>query len=302
MVIFLALCVAAVWGAADFCGGLSSRRTTTLTVLAIGYSAGSLAIVAVALTSEQQWPTLANSVISGIGGLTGLAGVYLLYRGLARGPMHIVGPVSAGSAAGLPVIWDLALGRTPSLLVLVGLAVTIVAIIVLGLMSGDHEPGDHEPDDHEPGGGEIAQPVSGRSNPVAPLSGLMYGLGAGTGFAGYFITIGETPGSQNLTCPAVARLSCLPILIALVVWRRPPRPGRSVLGLIVLGGLLDVSANALYAIAVSKGSTGVSSVISSLYPVGTIVLATVFLHEHIQRRQWLGLFAAAIGVSLVAIG
>jgi drug/metabolite transporter (DMT)-like permease len=279
MLIFVSLMVAFVWGGADFCGGLASRKSSVLGVLAVGYAIGAVGIVALGIASGDPWPTLADSSLAALGGLVGLGGVGFLYAGLARGPMHIVGPTSAGTSAALPVLWDLANGRPPSTLGTVGVFITLIAIVVLGLS----EHGDETTDTR------------------SSLRGVAYGLAAGLGFGGFFIAMGEMPDDQYLTAAMIARVATVPVLIAVALWKRPTMPTRSQLPLVALGGALDVTAGALYSYASSLGATGLSAVISSLYPAGTIALAGIVLHEKIKQRQWLGLIVAAVGVSLVAL-
>jgi drug/metabolite transporter (DMT)-like permease len=77
-------------------------------------------------------------------------------------------------------------------------------------------------------------------------------------------------------------------------------PWRSV-GVLVVSGALDVSANVLYAAASVSGLGGLAAVIGSLYPVVTIALATVFLHERLARPQAIGVGGALAGVALIAL-
>jgi drug/metabolite transporter (DMT)-like permease len=276
--IVIALIAAAVWGAADFCGGIASKRSSTLGVLTIGYVLGGALVGVVAVSSNQSWPSASTVGLAAIGGLGGLIGVGFLYAGLASGPMHIVGPVAAGTSAGIPVLWDAVQGDLPQWLAIVGLLITLVAIVLLGL-APSHSA------------------VSASST-----RGLLLGLAAGVGFASYFVAIGETPGDQNLTVVAAARAVCIPALAVAFVWKRPTLPTGRTAGLALLGGALDVCANVGYSVAVDLGSTSIVSVISSLYPAFTIALARFLLGERISKLQSIGLTIGAIGVTLVAIG
>lgn len=73
-------------------------------------------------------------------------------------------------------------------------------------------------------------------------------------------------------------------------------------GLAVVGvGTLDVAANVLFAAALTFGLTGMVAVLGSMYPVTTVLLARVLLHDRIARRQELGVGGALLGVALVTV-
>jgi drug/metabolite transporter (DMT)-like permease len=67
-------------------------------------------------------------------------------------------------------------------------------------------------------------------------------------------------------------------------------------------GLLDVSANALFAIALGTGLLSIVSVLSSLYPAVTVLLARTLLHERVSRGQEAGVLAILAGVVAISAG
>jgi len=77
---------------------------------------------------------------------------------------------------------------------------------------------------------------------------------------------------------------------------------RRVWPLIAGVGLTDTAANGLFAVATTLGFLSLVSVIGSLYPVVTVVLAYVVLHERIARHQKLGVAGALLGVAMIAGG
>jgi drug/metabolite transporter (DMT)-like permease len=67
-------------------------------------------------------------------------------------------------------------------------------------------------------------------------------------------------------------------------------------------GTLDITANGLFALAATKGLVSVVAVLSSLYPVVTVVLARFVLGERLHRVQRLGAAVALVGVALISSG
>jgi drug/metabolite transporter (DMT)-like permease len=69
---------------------------------------------------------------------------------------------------------------------------------------------------------------------------------------------------------------------------------------VVGAGILDVTANALYLLAVREGLLSLVAVLSSLYPVATVVLARFVLGERLQPAQLAGLGLGLAGVTMIA--
>ena len=67
-----------------------------------------------------------------------------------------------------------------------------------------------------------------------------------------------------------------------------------------LVGLADISANALFVLASQHGLIAVVSVLASLFPIVTVLLAHLVLHERISRVQRLGVVVALVGIAIVA--
>jgi drug/metabolite transporter (DMT)-like permease len=66
-------------------------------------------------------------------------------------------------------------------------------------------------------------------------------------------------------------------------------------------GVADVAANAAFAQATRSGALSVVSVLGSLYPVATIVLARYVLAERLRGVQTVGVLAALGGILLVNV-
>jgi drug/metabolite transporter (DMT)-like permease len=283
------------WGAADFFGGIQSRRLPALTVAFWSQLAGALGL-AVALGIEVAGPAgsgfgssldpgVAWGLAAGVG--SGCA-LVLFYRGLAEGTMSVVAPISACGAV-VPVAAAVLTGDQPGALAALGILAAITGVVLVS-----------RPRPHPPATGTPAR--SGRVVAMALGSALGFGLfyvfvDAGTAAAG-------TSGSQSspLWVIAGARMSSLAILstIALLSRRSALRwPGRRI-GAVALVGIGDTGANLLFAYAATTGNLAVVGVLGSLYPVATVILARWLLGERLSGGQNAGVVLALTGVGLLA--
>jgi drug/metabolite transporter (DMT)-like permease len=292
------------WGAADFFGGIQSRRLPALTVAFWSQLAGALGL-AVALVVEGAGRGLPSSLGPGVAwGLAAGVGsgcaLVLFYRSLAEGTMSVVAPISACGAI-VPVAAAVLTGNQPGTLAALGVLAAITGVILVS-RSRPH------PTPRAPG-----TPVrAGRLVAMALGSALGFGLfyvfvDAGTAAAA------GTSGSHGspLWVIAGARTSSLAILstIALVSRRSALRwpgrrsalrwPGRRI-GAVALVGIGDTGANLLFAYAATSGNLAVVGVLGSLYPVATVVLARWLLDERLSRGQNAGVALALTGVGLLA--
>ena len=284
MAILFGLGAALAYGAADFLGGLMTKRTSVLAVVLLSQAFGTILMVA-AVPLVLKTPLDTGAMAWGAAaGVTGGAGVTLLYRGLARGQMSVVAPVTAVVAASIPVVVGLVQGERPGGVSLAGVALGLAAV---ALVSSPHEA-DRKPSSHT---------TIGRPN------GLLEALGAGLCFGAFFIFL-DVAGDDTGLWPLVgARGGSFAVITAAVVVLRPrmrPAPG-SMVG-IAGAGVLDVLANLLYLLASRRGLLSLVAVLTSLYPASTVVLARVVLHERLQRPQLVGLACAAVAALLIAAG
>ncbi len=131
MGILLALAAALLYGGSDFGGGLASRRLGSLRVSVVGSAAATVLAWATLIMVGGPGPSLRAVAWGLASGLAGGAGTLVLYRGLARGQMSVVGPLSAVGAAVVPVAAGVALGERPSLLSVAGVLVALPAIVLV---------------------------------------------------------------------------------------------------------------------------------------------------------------------------
>jgi drug/metabolite transporter (DMT)-like permease len=279
MAIALALAAAASWGLADFLAGLASRRFSVPVVLLLVEGGGLVVIAAVALLSGAAFFDDASDFWSAVAaGLSGVLGLGCFYRALAIGTMSVVAPISATGVA-LPVVVGVATGDQLSAVTALGLVA-----IVAGVVLASREQHD-----------DAAAAATGRTAVVLALLSAV-------GFGGFF-ALTDAPADASVPWTLVcARAAALPFVAAIVLRTRPAWPPRR-LGLGIAGvGCIDLLATSLIAIAQTKGDLSVVSVLGGMYPVATVLLAAVVLHERIAPPQVVGVALALGGVGAVAAG
>lgn len=279
MAIMLALGAAAFYGSADFVGGLASRRNTVLAV-ALGAQMSGLLVLLVAL--PLLGPATVTSADLGFGALAGLfggLGLVVIYRALAGGPMSVVAPTSALSAAMVPVIAGLVLGERPGLASLGGIAVALVAVALITR------------ERRAPGAPAVRLSVRA----IAPA------LGGGAMFGLFFVLQHQTGSGAGLWPLLAARFTSVPLLLLLVAHRRPViELDRRLLGSVLVSGTLDMMANICFLFAARHGMLAVVAALTGLYPASTVVLARTRLDERMQPTQFVGLGVAALAAVMVA--
>jgi uncharacterized membrane protein len=278
--IALGLSSSLCWGLADFLGGLQSRRVAVLAVLLLSQATGLVGITLALLIVQPEAPAFADVWPAAIAGVAGAVALAAFYRALAIGTMSIVAPISATGAA-VPVIVGIATGDRPSALQLAGIVAAVIGVVFAS----------RELDEDRP-----ATAVPGRQS-------VLLALVAALGFGTFFVALDEAASASVPWAMFTTRLaSVVAVLVVVVALRvKMPRSPRR-LGIIALAGLLDIGANGLYAWGTTKGLLSVVAVVGALYPVATVVLARVFLHERVRRVQEAGIVIALTGVVLIAAG
>lgn len=273
----ISLASALSWGVSDFLGGLTSRRLPVLGVLAVSQPAGLLLIAAlIAVIGADPIPAdkLAIAYLAGVASLGGLAA---FYAAMAMGTVSVVAPIAALGVV-VPVAFGLIQGESPAALQLTGLIPAVAGVVIL---SSEENP-KHAA-------------VARRSIALAILAGL----GFGVFFTGLDAAAADRPGWAIL---AVRVGGVSAVAAALLISRPRLDRVRTALGVLVLIGAFDVTANALFAIASTKGVLPVVAVGGSMYPAFTVALAHAVLGERLARVQWVGVVLALLGVALIAAG
>jgi drug/metabolite transporter (DMT)-like permease len=277
MAALLALAGGACWGIGDFFGGLASRRIAVLTVLAVSQAIGLAGLLAWVLFSGEAFPGAVELLPAAAAGLAGVIGLGALYRGLAIGAMGIVAPISAASPI-VPLAVDASKGEVPAALQWLGILLVLGGIVILS-----REP----------------SPSGGR--PIAAGAGLA--IVAALGF-GLFV-VGIDAGSDESPAWAVVIARSVAVsfaVVAALVTAVSLRPPAGLLPMLAVVGLGDVGANVLIATATTHGTAGIVAVLSSVYPVVTILLARFLLGERLSSAKRAGGGVALTGAALVAAG
>ena len=268
------------WGVGDFLGGLQSRRMPVMSVTLWSQFAGGVAIALVLITMGE--PLNSSGVgWAAIAGVCGVGGLLSFYRGLAVGPMSIVAPVSACGAI-VPLIVSTLLGRLPGIWAMIGIAVAMIGVVLVSLSGED-----------------------GETSVADSRLGLLLAFGAATGFGLFFVLLdwSRGAGTSPLWTVGIARFMSVVLIltVALIGRIHVPWPGAQ-MGRVALVGIFDTSANVLFVLAASVGNLAVVSVLGSVYPVSTVILARLVLGERLALRQGSGVVLALAGVSLMAVG
>jgi len=279
LAVALAFTSSLCWGLADFLGGLQARRRPLVTVLLIAQVAAVALGIAFVLGSGDPFPDLGPAALATGAGVAGCAALAAFYRGLAIGTMSIVAPVSATGAA-VPVLLGLAEGERPGALQVAGIAIAMIGIVLAA---------------REPGGGEPSRAVR--------TSLMLAGLAA-LGFGSFFVLIDRAVEDAGAPWPLLlVRAGEVALLGTLALFARPKMPSslRDATPLLLIG-VLDFSATALFALATEQGLLSVVSVVGSLYPAVTVVLARIVLAERVARSQELGVVLTLAGVVAISAG
>jgi drug/metabolite transporter (DMT)-like permease len=276
--ILLALGCAVVYGAADFLGGLATRRTSVFGVVALSQVAGLVALAALlpwlggpVHGSDLGWGALA--------GLAGAAGLLVFFRALAGGVMSVIAPVTAVTAAAVPVLVGLLGGEQIGTWASVGVGLALAAVVLVSAESG------------------LLALRAARPASLIPalVAGAMFGL--------FFVLLDRTSDTSGLTPLVTARLASVALVVGIALTRRQQLTvTRAALPLVVASGIGDMTANALFLLATQQdGQLAITGVLASLYPVSTVVLAQVVLRERLVGAQVAGLAAAVAAVVLITL-
>ena len=230
-------------------------------------------------------------------GVVGAFGVAMLYHGLATTVVAIVSPTAALVGAAAPVLAGVILGEQPGVTGWIGVGLAVPAIILLTAA----QPNNGEASAADGHSSEVGQ--SNGAGRVKERRALLYGVVAGIGFGGFFILISRTGSESGLWPLAAARTaSIIAILIVALTQRVRLIPHRTGASLIGIAGLLDMAANVFFLLASRIGLLMISTVVTSLYPAPTVLLARAIHKERLGLARGVGLAVALAGVALMALG
>ena len=231
--------------------------------------------VAIAVVRSESIPVGTDLLLCVVAGVLGGVGITALYRGLAIGRMGIVAPVTGVLAAVIPVVGGIILEGLPAAMVLFGIGLAVVSVVLVSRVADE-------------GGGR---------------AGLTEALIAGVAIGCFGIAISGLSEGQVFSSLTVIRLVQAVLVVGLVLgtraaWRLPVNS----LPAVAVVGVLDMAGNSFYLLAVQTGALAVASVLSALYPVATVLLAAVVLHERVTRDHTIGIALAAAAIVLIGVG
>jgi drug/metabolite transporter (DMT)-like permease len=300
LTVLVGVTAALVYGSADFLGGIASRRISPIRVTAIGAASGLVALFVAEAFIGGRWSWEAI-LYGGISGVTGAIAITLLYACLAIGPMSILSPLTALVSAFVPLMAGVFRGERLPLIGYVAIGIALVAVVLVGFVK---EEGAVRPS----------------------LKALLMAIGSGSMIGAFLILIDLTPDDAGLV-PLIANRAVngfvmFAVVGVLALWmRRRARSAhpigrapdteapvgmlssgwRAGLWIAVAGGVIDATANALLLVGLRLGELSVMSVLTALYPAGTIILAAFVLRERIAPVQVVGLILALIAAGMLAV-
>lgn len=294
-----------MYGSADFIGGIASRRISPIKVTALGALSG-LAVLLIALPFFGGVWSAQAVLLGALSGVTGAAAIVLLYACLAIGPMSILSPLTAVVSALVPMLAGLVRGERLAPIGYAALGIALVAVVLVGFV-----------------------PEKGAVRPS--LKALAMAVASGTLIGVFLIVIDLTPSNSGIIPLVANRLTNGVVLFALIgvlALLRKGRASRGALGgvsagslgggfggvlggansgwrggirLALIGGCIDAAANVLLLLGIRVGELTIQSVLTALYPAGTIILAAVVLKERIAPVQIVGLVLALIAAAMLSL-
>ncbi len=276
--VLLALSSALVWGGGDFIGGLAARRNSHLHVLALSAFSGIVMLVTSALLWRERIVSSRDLMWAIPAGLSGAVGIANLYRGLSLGNAATVAPIAAVIGAAVPVIVGVLTESWPPITQTLGFGVAIMGIWFVTNAAGT-SPGSQS-----------------RST-----EGLRLAMLAGAGFGGFFVFMARTSDDAVFLPLAVSRAIGLVAAILLITARGMKLPSLTSSPAALVAGLFDASGGMFFVLAKGWTRFDVAAVLSSLYPVSTVLLARIVHSERITPAQWMGVALCLVAVGLMTI-
>jgi drug/metabolite transporter (DMT)-like permease len=264
----------------DFVGGIAARHVSALRVVLVSYpiALGLLTVLACLVGGEFSTAAL---FWGGLCGISQTFGIWWFYAALAAGPISVVSPLTAILVAGVPVGIGVLLGDRPSFVAIIGIAVALVAVVLVSRGVTDEDVTAHR-----------------FTRKVAWLT-----VGSGLAFGMNFVLIHQAPHEAKLWPLVFARMSATVLVIVIAAVTRQLRlPSGVPLRLALTAGVIDTISNVAMLLALQTSLLSLAGVLISLYPASTVALALVVLKERVTRWQVVGMVAALGAVAMIAAG
>lgn len=262
------------WGTSDFVGGYTTRRADAFVVTCLAHTGGLILMVTLSQLGHAEFPAFSSVVWALAAGFSGGAALVAFYRALASGNMGLAATVGAVLGAAIPAVFGVITEGLPGAVRLTGFGVAGVGIWLISRLEGETRP-----------------------------KGLGLAVLAGLGFAGFYLCLKQAADAPALWVATFTRVSSLALtFIVVVLTRRSLRLEPRAVAFSVIAGCLDASGTALLVRASQTGRLDVAVILTSLYPLWTVVLARLILKERFTRWRVLGLMAGLLAVPLIALG
>lgn len=275
----LALVSSLLWGTSDFLGGTASRRLSPIGVVAVSEVVGLFGALVVAIATGELGAPTGYVGWALLGAVTGTCGVVAFYQALATGTMGVIAPIAALGVI-VPVMVGLGQGDRPGVVPAVGIVVAIIGVVLAS-------------------GPELRAAEGARREAALPL--VFAGVAA-VGFGLVFVSLDHGARTSTVMTLVVMRGASVLLLLGFagVTGTRQLRVGLRDLPVLTVIGVFDVGANATFAYSTRHGLLSVVSVLSSLYPAVTVLLARSVHAERLRGVQIAGVLGALAGVCLIA--
>ncbi len=275
----LALGSAIGYGVSDFIGGIAARRVAALRVVVVSYPLAMVLLggLSVVVGGTVSTPAVVWGLLCGV---SQAFGVWWFYAALGAGPISVVSPLTAVLVAAVPVSVGLAVGERPGVLAGIGTVLALIAVVLVSREATDEDVHPHR--------------FTAKVAWLTVGSGLAFGLN--------FVLIHQAPVEAHLWPLFFARMSATTVVLLVALVSGNLHAPRGVpLALAVLAALLDTGANVAMLLALQASMLSLASVLMSMYPAATVLLAIVVLRERVTRWQVLGMVMALLAVGMIAL-
>lgn len=305
MAILLALVASIGYGAADFYAGRASQRLTPVLVVLYVQAIQIILVLSLALTTHQRFSV--SALLWGVAaGVINAVALILYYQALSNSPAGIISPIVASGAA-VPVFVSIVQGNIPTFFTAFGLLTVLVGIVICTAISGRDADQNQNSDAPQPCRGFLFESWQPKSFRWLPTACVTFAIASSLLFGIFFILFerGSTvPGAGVMWVTFGVQTGTIPITLISAIFVQKIKnfmPFRaltlpSVWSIIILNLMADVGLT----YALTFKSLGVVSVLASLGPVVTVLLALIFSRDHLSWMQTIGASLTVFGTLLVA--
>ncbi|SRX96241.1 hypothetical protein [Nocardia brasiliensis ATCC 700358] [Mycobacterium shimoidei] len=225
-------------------------------------------------------PIHAGAILWGsLYGLSQAVGVYWFYAALGAGPISVVSPIAAVLNAAVPIAVGVAMGERPGHIASMGVVLAMIAVFLVGQES---------PDDEDVRTHRFTRRVAW----LTVCAGVAFGLD--------FVLLHQAPAECRLWPLFFARTAATVLIFTVAAATGNAKlPSRTPLRLALAAAMLDTFANVAMLMALHAWLLSLASMVVSLYPAATVVLAMLVLRERVTRWQGLGMVMAMIAVAMI---